>query len=772
MLLRSPRNLVSLLAIVIAFGVAGCSGSSSTISDNSNVEGLSIAETMSVVTVGEGGSSGTLTASAQVGDVPSDSDYVTDVSRAYVYDPSMDSLETVNMILCLLKQTAYSGLVNEGLYKAQIDMETCGDGGGGGDTEGQSSSEEQQLSVWVLESVRASNSSLQSLEFWLPPQGNNGGGEPSQIRARMTITEGVSDANPFGVFDLNWIDVFVDSGDIRGFGNLHSLDVADGFIGFSLYEESGDVTVPVGLNEYANRVQANVNMFADQSQGVAHILRQERNSFGGSDSGLLETEYRIAFDTSNVLRGQDIDTPVCLSRTEFQQNTWRYNLYDSVTGERVELNSGFGFQTEDGAYGWVGYHGLWAPEDVTIEHGDVVTRQTYGSAEVETFTVFQAPGKLYRQTRNLLALEGLSGVEFEWYVPGQPGPKPTPPSRAHVEYQAPNWVVTQFFDNKTEEWVSEEPPIVIATDGYGFLGMWCPELGGSVNFVHGSESITYFAQEVVTPSDEALVEGDITLYGFFECLDGNVSSNSANSGDVYLTNAESVGSPHAYRLDVTTMTLHLLDGLDVGPAAGLAEGAEVTSGPFTWGMRSGPLVTSTENFESTFDIWQANVFYTYETGSNSWNYYSTLIDGDGVAVSFDPPLEFSYTHSTENDANGSSTFDGRTYLLGYAGSGSLHGIPAEGIDLDGDTLPDRYLPVFTLADGTLLGSEGQYICKAIESEYTLQSALGDCGALNIDTVGDLELPDDTSWTDPDLGVAPEVLDAPRVIEGEIVGSDS
>lgn len=767
MLLKSPRFQYPAFAAALACMAAACSGDTSTI-DSSSVEGLTIAESMSVVTVDQtSGLTGGVAPAGTSNEIPAGSPYFTDVARSNVYDPSMESLETVNTILCLLKQTAYSGLVNESLYKAQIDMAACGDDDGG---TGQSSGDSQQLSVWVIESSRATNSSDQIVEFWIP-RNEQDENEPNQIRGRMTITEGVSDENPFGVFDFNFIDVFVDSGDIRGFGNLHTLDAAEGFIGFSFYEENGDVSVPVGMNDSANRVQANVNMFADQSQGVAHILIQERNSYSGSDSGINETEYSIAFDLNNVLRGEEGETPVCLSRTEFQQNTWRYNLYDSTTGERVDLNSGFGFQTEEGDYGWVGYQGLWAPQGVEIESGDTVTRQTYGSNEAEEYTVFQAPGKLIRRTRDVLSLTNIDGVEFEWHIPPPPGPKPPPPQRTHVEYQAPNWVITEYFDNESQNWIPEEPADVIATSEFGFLGMWCPELGGSTSFVHGDEFITFFSEESVTSTDAALSKGDIRLYGYFECLDSNISSFAANTGDVYLDNAFYVRAPHEYEFDVETMSLRRVSEGEAGPTVGLADGVEVTQGPFTWGMRSGPLVMSTAGFESPYDIWQSQVFYTYETGSNSWNRYTTLVDGDGTAVTFDPPIQFSYTHSTENDANDDAGFDGRTFLLNYAGPGDLHGIPYDGIDLNGDKVPDRQFPAFTIADGVTMGPEGMYVIRASESEFTLSLAPGDCAALDIGTVGDLELPDETAWTNPSLGATPEVLDAPRVIEGVVVGSN-
>lgn len=773
MLPSSPRLQLSAFALAAAFGVSACSGGSSS-GDSSVVEGLTIAEQMSVVTVDEPEANlPGLAPSAQAGGIPPNSPYATDESRGYVYDPSMDSLQTVNMILCILKQTAYSGLLNEGYYKAQIDEQSCQSGGESGGDTGQSSGSQQALSLWVVESARASNTSEQTLQFWIPENENGGGDGPSQTRARMSITEGVSDENPFGVFDLNWLDSFVDTGDVRGFGNLHTLDAADGYIGFSFYEEEGDVTqVLTNPNESAKRIQANVQMTADQSGGVAHIVLQERNSYnGGVDSGIIETSFRLAFDLDNMLRAQDMDTPVCLSRTEFAQNTWRYNLYDSTTGERITVESGFGFQTENGDYGYAGYHGLWAPENVEIAHGDVVTRQVYGEATAETYTVFQAPGKLIRKTRNTLSTANLANVVFEWFDHGPPGYPNPMPYRTHVEFQAPNWVVTEFQDMKSGNWQPVEPPYVIPTNQYGFLGMWCPELGGSVSYVHGHEYITYFVESVVTPTDPLCSKGNVTLYGYFECLDGNISSEDANSGDIYQPNSTSVGSPYAYVLDVETMTLHLQYGQGLGFPAGLAPDAEVTQGPYTWGMRSGPLVPSTSNFKSTYDIWQADVFYTYETGQNQWNRYTTLIDELGDAVSFDPPISFSYTHSSENDANGDDDFDGRTFLFQYDGVGNLHGIPSVAADLDGNGQPDRYLPMFSLADGTIMGDDGQYVVRAIESEYTLREAPGACGALSVDDVDDLPLPDDTVWTDPEMGATPEVLDAPRVIEGVVVGSN-
>ncbi len=763
-----------LAAPLAALALAACSSDGDGGSTESAVLGLSLPGQITVVTVNEGATPGAHTgaltpaATADTSGFPATAAYNTDASRAHVYDPSMEALGTVNMILCVLKQTAYSGLVNEGLYKAQVDMESCEEGGdtSGGET-GQSSGAQKQFTMWVVESSRETNSSDQVITFWIPQ--NHGGSEgPTEIRARMTIAEGVSDENPFGVFDLNWIDYFADSGLVRGFGNLHTLDVADGFIGFSFFEESGDVDSVPDPNTSASRVQANVTMTADQTDGVAHIVRQERFDFGGGDSGLLSSEFRVAFNPDNVLRAEDSDPEVCLARDEFLQRTWRYNLYDATTGARVVRNSGFGFRTQDGEYGWVGYHGLWVPNGVTLESGDTVTRDTYGSTAPVDYTLFVAPGKLVKNSRNTLALTALAGEVFEWWVSPGMG---QPPARVRVAYQAPSWVITGEWNDGSHSYDPVEPPEVIDTSLHGFLGMWSQSLGGPVNFVHGATSITYFAQEYVTQASDLFTGGStVDLYAYFRALDTGITGVEAASGDIYLSDSTDVNTPHHYVFDRATMTLSLDTGGGFSPA-GLAEGETIASGPYTWGMQSGALVTSTAGFTTAYDIWNADVFYTYETGPNAWNKLTTVLDGLGDPVVFDAPLQFSYTHTTGDDANGDSANDGRTFLLQYAGAGQLHGIPHEGVDLNGDSQPDRWYPQFSIADGTLMGPTGtEYVVRAIESEYTLLPDVGGCVGMDLSGASSLTLPTSADWTDPALGALPAVSGPPRVIEGEVAGS--
>ena len=58
---------------------------------------------------------------------------------------------------------------------------------------------------------------------------------------------------------------------------------------------------------------------------------------------------------------------------------------------------------------------------------------------------------------------------------------------------------------------------------------------------------------------------------------------------------------------------------------------------FEWGMRTGPLLPDTSGLADTFEVWNQDVFYTWETGANSWNKLTMLLDDQGAAVVFDPP---------------------------------------------------------------------------------------------------------------------------------------
>jgi hypothetical protein len=767
-------------------------------------------------------------------DFPLLSDYNQDDQHSFVFDPSMETLSTVNMILSMLSQTAYDEMVNAGTYVAQIDeslAESGGDTSASGSETGQSSGGNAEApQLWVVKSQRPTDESSQIVKFWVPQEaGEDGPGSKSgAIWAEMEVFEGISEQDPFGRFNLNFAMVPVGGTveDAGEHGNLRTLEVLDGFIGFSFYMTKGDLTkAEFAPGEHAETVQANVNMFDDQSEGVARIRRQWRENHGPEgDTGVQTDEFLLAFNDQTVLRGKNGEQGICLSRTDFEERVFRYSLYEAQgenLGQRVDRDGGFGFKTEDGKYGWIGYYGMWAPPDVEIENGDTVTKSVFGNQqEAETYTVVQAPGKLIRSTRQQLPLAEADGEEFTWWdfpapppppgggdpppgggeggdpppgggdpPPGGGDPPPgggegggdpqggggptTPPSQYRVVYDHGGGLFLRVaeFDMETQQFAPLETPEAIDIEAHGnFLQMYSESLGGPVSYVLGDETLTYFQQEFVTGSDEVFGEGDaLMLYGYVECLGAGITGEDATNGDVFLDKATEVELPHVYAFDRTDLTLYLVDGETLAQV-GLADGEEPSGGPFSWGMRSGPMVLSTEGLQNPYEVWNQPVFYTYETGHNTWNKYQSLVDVQGAHVAFDPPLQFTYEHAAENDRNGEDFWGGKKFLLNYNGPGDLHGIPHQGLDLDDDGHPDRFYPVFSMADGVLCGPTGtEYVLKALDVELTLGDAPGQCQQ-TIGPVAGLPLPDETWYSPPDIGPKPFVDDAPAVITGEVVES--
>jgi hypothetical protein len=176
-----------------------------------------------------------------------------------------------------------------------------------------------------------------------------------------------------------------------------------------------------------------------------------------------------------------------------------------------------------------------------------------------------------------------------------------------------------------------------------------------------------------------------------------------------------------------------------------------------------------------YKAWSAlDVFYTWETGPDSWNQFSVLKDGTGAFLTFEPPLQVKYVHHKPG-----SPLDGATFMLDYTGFGNLQGIPGKCVNMDtgleaqctsGSTI--RYVPAFvippTQADGTLTKvtvDTTEYLVKPLELEQRMKQDVGGCSALSVTPY---DLPDlATEWTDPAIGTEPVITAAPAVIGGVV-----
>ena len=310
----------------------------------------------------------------------------------------------------------------------------------------------------------------------------------------------------------------------------------------------------------------------------------------------------------------------------------------------------------------------------------------------------------------------------------------------------------------------------------GYLDLWSNSLQGHVAYLDGETSITYYSQEYVDGADPFFAGGtpSLDLQGFVSCLDSGITTAEAESGDIYLQDAPDVMTPHLFEFHLDDLTLfHDTDGLGNLAPVGLAPGNAPTTGPNTWGMSSGPLVTAATaaTLVNVYDVWNASEFYMYETGHNEWNQYVGLLDAR-------PPSSTSHRRcSSPTSTPPRTTATPIRPTTERPSSWSTRASATCGASLRGGR-PRRgrhrrpLLPGRQLVDGTpLVDAAGvQYVVKAVQVEQTLQEDTAYAGGLSLTPASSLPLPDGSGYVIPNIGPAPVINEAPRVLYGEVVTS--
>lgn len=701
---------------------------------------------------------------------PAGCDYFRDHAHQEVFDAAADELEVVNDVLCELAQSRYGELVNRGLYLAQIDAALCDPAGAGVTALGTARS----LEPWIVRSVRRDRNLPQHVEAWIPDRLDGPTQLSTTLYSALDVFAPATAANPFGVFTLNFAGTppFGDPAAADYCGLVKTRVPRTGRIGYELFFLRGDPNLLPAVGDEHRLLQVAVDLAADQSSGLAKVARVERsNDVVNGDSGLLATTFRLAFDATTAVRQHDALPPVASSRSSFRVANRRYNLYvDDASlgalGDRVALRSAVPLLLPNGGHALLDAGGLHVLGDLPYADGDVV-REDGAGAGAPTWTLRVAPGRLIECTRQTIRLTDAVNEVFEWIEPFDPAAPPA--RRLHVSFDGVDFFAFEQWVEATASW---QPivPFTIPLDLYLALRLRSPRWGGNVVARFGANDLAYFTERVAS-GDEALF-GGATSVAFHALMDGlrpQLTGAEVDAGDVFFVTVPPT-QPWTYRFDRADRTLEYVDPNQNVAAVTLAPSEFASSGVFLAGMRSGPLVLDATTLPKPEAIWDLPQFWIWETGQNPWNQWIGLIDAAGVALPIDPPLQFPYTHSVANDANGDATFDGQQFLLEYRGDGQLVGIPWAPIDTDQDGVADHDAPLFNIADGVSVGPGGKgYVVKTMERELLLAPVPV---PPNLDpTQADaLLLPDGSNYRTPAIGPVPPLDEAPAVVGGEILAA--
>ncbi|MEJ2040357.1 MAG: hypothetical protein P8X55_15730, partial [Desulfosarcinaceae bacterium] len=196
--------------------------------------------------------------------------------------------------------------------------------------------------------------------------------------------------------------------------------------------------------------------------------------------------------------------------------------------------------------------------------------------------------------------------------------------------------------------------------------------------------------------------------------------------------------------------------------ATLGSGLDLDGTMFQGGYNLSPLTTEMYTAQTQWQAFDAEIYYTWSTGPEEWTQFVSVIDSNGDFVSFDPPVSFSYTHSTANDVNGDSTQNGKKFRIEYDGF-------SVNIPVDFDETTEEWEPQINIKDGTLMGPNGNdYVIKGIE-EALIMSAVADPSGISFsseESVGEPTLTYDASKTAM-VGAVPASAEL-MVIKGELI----
>jgi len=728
---------------------------------------------------------------------PSDSAYASDAQHSHVEDATSKGFQQVNMITCIMSALRADALVNDGPYTALIDFAKC-------DPQSRSSTENAggaaqttQFVTATVDSTRASNSDPMRARVWLDDPDTSG----AIVHVNVSASEPPSDTNPYGEFRLDYC------GRVEG-------DPSCVFGGFLEGSQSG-----IG---YFEREQ-------QQSGSGTKALRMTTSSATSGagrlsiDDGGGQALFSFAYDANYYLRSDDAGDQ-CFARDAQDPGTgmsvWRYGLYDSSSGDRIERQSGFPIHYANGGetfQGYLGYWGLWLPPAAlaTVTTGSTIEKVDYSSASEPTrtpYTVVRAGGKLTKYTRHARTLHEIDQIKLTTFVGMEadsffPGAAPNTQYELYWDEGAGFFRVTAQVSCGPGGCTTQAltPAQTVAASFWSMRGGiqgWSQALGGEVfvdlqNVASPVDSnaveVTYRSQDIVYPP-----EMPATLYCLRDCATaasmdaffapGSIETSPFAAGTANNFQPTAAGSVVTYASDAANALLR--DGANQPVVLGIDAETLAQYPMFRPGVRSGKLFVDLGDAEcalgsGTYCEWKVNsidVYYQWETGAESFNQFAAVKDQNDDFVTFEAPLQVNF-----NVPSGAAygQYASQNIVLQYGGYGDLWGIPGVCVshltnqEVSCDTENARFVPSFIIpydpVEGVASVGSQTYLVKWLEREIRLaRKDVAVCDGAGLSVPVNMTLPTAQDLQDPSdssssiyIGVRPTVTGEPRVVHGEV-----
>lgn len=741
---------------------------------------------------------------------PATSAYFTDSQTSHVQDATSQSIGQVNMITCVFHSMSPDALVNQGAYVALIDKNKCDaakESSTGNSSDSSGASQAPQYMTAVVNSTRASNTTPMLVSAWISLDQN---GTPVTIFAHLSATAAPSATDPYGTFRLDYCGKAAAGGG----GCLMNGYMQAGNGTLDYYET--DAGGGGGGSQVTALALSSVGTAS--GSGSVNVTQSSNNT--------STSAFDFAYNSSYFLRSDG--SSMCFSRDASDPNTgisvWRYGLYDSVSGERIERNSGFPIQyTSAGTVyqGYVGYYGLSSqPGAAAPADGSTVAKIDYqnGSASTASYTVVNKGGRLTRFTRQNTTLKLIDQIHFNAFIGNVAGsnlPNPNTQYELYWDDGSSHFIaVNQMQCGQSGcQTVPLGSPVAVDPAFWSGANMgiqgWSQSLGGDL-FVDlantatpvDATAVAYHVQDLVYPDDSSLPGA---LYCVSNCptaatLQSFLAQGSGTSPYISATyNAwQPTTTPVAYTLNGNVL---------VNSSAAVVDTVATdyqSQQMYQNGVMSGRLVASLADAQCGTDqsgnpqycdwkMGSATVYYQWQTGPNSWDQFTAVKDSSGSFVHFDAPLNVSFKVPANSAGSAPyGAYANTNLILQYGGFGDLWGIPGncvssitnQAIDCNDPSGVARYVAAFAIPydpsaspqQGVVTTSTKTYLVKWLDREIRFaQKTASTCSTAGL-SASHATLPDPSGLQNPSdpsstvyNGVEPTPTNtAPRVIQGEVM----
>ena len=674
---------------------------------------------------------------------PTSGEYITDVTEEYVEDRVNYIMATPNMVMCYMRSTINSAMINTGAYVAFASNTQCPDvassRGSSQAAAGSQGGETFTRSSMIATMDSATSPMIAKGRFEMLPVGQT----PLRMPyGYMTIHEGFGQKPPNGKFETDYA-VKIPSGQAapndKVLASRGRLTADGNTITFS---EAGDW----GFGLQVDRIYVT----GDTTSGSG--------AFSQESAGSSTVTFQFGYNGNNYCR-TDGTTEKCFNRLRSlaSVSTWRYGLYNA-DGSRFDLAVGsITVKNAAGQYGNAQIGEIWMPS--AVADGDALT-DTSGNA----YTVKLGKMKLTKYTRVTNQLSEFAGLPLQvFYLPNA-----DPSSSAHTGItlngvtHSPGTPLKLYWDEakakfvfthyqSSGNWVIVSPEVEYNTTAFRALTANCA--GGCYGGIRGyseamysqyfipdstisnaspgtvSNGIVYYTSELVHPGDSVPAQ----LICSSDCA---TDSTLQDASQIFTSGTKGQGATLktasvTYDVDSTAYTIKVNGGSSTALNSDLLASVTLTGTDYVWGIESGPLFDASASLNGLECSWDTNsycpydftssvaVYYRFTTGKQSWNTAVFLKDSSNAIKKFSQPVSASFTVPT---GAAFGTMAGSKMSLMYAGFGNLWGIPGKCVDtitnLDvscGGTA--RWVDEFSIPTGSTVtvGGVTKYV-KALESE--------------------------------------------------------